>query len=236
MQNFLHQIGLSEITQQSISQPTNNFTATAFNTPAPILNEAEIKKLYTYPVPQASANGGCSIIKEPAPEPHNLAINYQINEPTNWQALAQNSHTQRLWQLGQIITNLQKATGADWLGIYRKTTTLQGETILLKESYYGEFSRAEFPLTAKFAKTSNNSTVGLTGKAVVVNSVDEYKGPYYQCDAKVQSEFCCPIFDNNNQVIGIIDAEAFDKDFFTSERIIEIAQVCIDLGKYNFGL
>ena len=35
----------------------------------------------------------------------------------------------------------------------------------MQEAYVGAPSRAEFPLTEEFARTSNNSTVGLSGKA-----------------------------------------------------------------------
>lgn len=105
-----------------------------------------------------------------------------------------------------------------------------GSDILLKLAYWGSISRSEFPLTKEFASHSNNSTVGITGKAVIVESVSDYTGPYYECDAQVESEFCCPILGRDRQVMGIIDAESFEKNFFTQEKIIQIAKVCMDLA------
>src|SRR5206468_690344 len=99
-------------------------------------------------------------------------------------------------------------------GIYRKTQMRNGETVLVKESYLGVMSRPEFPLTQEFAEHSNNSTVGLTGKAVIIQDVRAHAGPYYNCDSKVNSELCVPIINQNNAIIGIIDAESFKPNHF----------------------
>ena len=60
-----------------------------------------------------------------------------------------------------------------------------------------------------FTQTSNNSTVGLTGRVKVVDNVATYAGPYYSCDGAVNSECCLPIFNDKAEVTGIIDAESF---------------------------
>ena len=118
------------------------------------------------------------------------------------------------------------------MGIYKKLNTKSGPA-LVKLAYRGSPSRAEFPLTKKFAEHSNNSTVGLSGKAVLVDNVEKYieEGkPYYECDNKVQSELCVPIFSEKRKIIGIIDLESFQKNFFENKKIIQTALACVLLS------
>ncbi|MDC2890843.1 hypothetical protein [Psychrosphaera algicola] len=68
-------------------------------------------------------------------------------------------------------------------------------------AYFGEPSRAEFPLTPEFATISNNSFVGLYGEKRTINDVQKYVadgGEYYTCDPKVKSELCWPILSPNS--------------------------------------
>ena len=81
-------------------------------------------------------------------------------------------------------------------------------------------SRAEFPLTEAFAEYSNNSRVGLTGWAVLIEDVKAWRaegGGYYECDPKVMSEVCLPVQGQDDNVLGILDAEASSAGFFTPE-------------------
>jgi putative methionine-R-sulfoxide reductase with GAF domain len=90
----------------------------------------------------------------------------------------------------------------------------------------GRPSRAEFPLTREFAARSTNSTVGLTGRASVIDDVSKHVeagGGFYVCDDGVQSEACVPILDDARRVIGIIDAEARPRGFFEAHRLAVIA-------------
>lgn len=200
--------------------------------------------------PKLSADGSCSILEEKSDTPYNLAETFGIIKPHSnpllkgegkrkdflLKEMRKNSHTLRLWRFGIIKENVSKATHVDWFGIYRKLRNSNGEIVLAKESYFGVFSRPEFPLTEEFAKKSNNSTVGLTGKAIVIQDVYAHSGAYYKCDGKVQSEFCVPILDKSNSVIGILDAESLPKNFYTDERLLQIAKVAYDLGKINLGI
>ncbi|HEY0457969.1 MAG TPA: hypothetical protein VGC97_02385 [Pyrinomonadaceae bacterium] len=129
-----------------------------------------------------------------------------------------------------------ESVAPDWFGIYRKTVNQNGEPVLIKEAYAGAFSRAEFPLNEKFAAQSNNSMVGLTGKVRYFADLSSYDGHYYECDNKVQSEYCGPILDPRGNVIGIIDAESFQKNFFRAEKILQLTKVCRDLGEVNLGM
>lgn len=224
--DYLNQIGQEEL---ATDQTTNSFVANAFNQTKKGFSDEEVQKLYVYDIPKLGPNGTCSTTHEKEDEPYNLTIIYGL--PFSPKELQTNPMTMRLWQLKQVITTLQKQIGCDWLGIYRKVINKEGTDILVKESYFGAFSRAEFPLTEAFAQTSNNSTVGLSGIAKIVQDVNSYAGPYYECDGRVQSEFCCPILDESGKVVGIIDAEAFAPNFFTPEKLIEVAKVCFDLGR-----
>lgn len=169
--------------------------------------------LYTYPVPLLSPEGSCSLIDELSPTPYDLtAILGGRNAAT----------TRKLLLLNQAVEHAFQMTGADWLGVYQSRQTLDGARVLAKLAYRGRPSRAEFPLTADFAKGSTNSTVGLEGSARVIDDVVAYQaegGGFYVCDDKVQSEACVPLFEEAGQIIGIIDAEAAPTNFFNAERM-----------------
>lgn len=217
--DYLASCGLKDFKS---SGELNSFVEESFARETKDLSAEEIRNLYFYKIPKLSPDGSCSIDGSLEEKPYDL----------RWT----NPDPIRLWRLKQVINKLQKATQVDWLGIYRKIKKASGEEILLKESYFGRPSRPEFPLTSEFAKHSNNSTVGLTGKAILVKDVAKYQGPYYECDSEVKSEFCCPIKRYNNDIIGIIDAESFRENFFDGKKVLEIAKVSFDLGQINLGL
>ncbi len=224
--NYLKQIGLEYLIKDIEKIDLNNFVKDAFEQNFQNLSDKEIQNLYVYDVPKLSADGSCSILEEKNETPYDLSQIFGTSP----------SQTLYLWRLKQIVKKLYELTGVDWLGIYKKTNNTKNEPVLVKESYLGLFSRPEFPLTKEFAKKSNNSTVGLTGKAKVIQDVSSNEGPYYKCDGKVQSEFCLPIISpkssrakSRDLVIGIIDAESFSTNFFTSERLLQIAKVAYDL-------
>ena len=124
----------------------------------------------------------------------------------------------------------QETTGADWIGIYQRRPNFAGLDVLVKVAYVGRPSRAEFPLTTEFAERSTNSTVGLTGRATVIEDVSrhvEAGGGFYVCDDGVQSEACVPIIDEAAQVAGIVDAEAKPKGFFGAQRLAVIAALAV---------
>jgi L-methionine (R)-S-oxide reductase len=181
----------------------------------------DLDRLYKFFVPKLGEGGACSVQHELESEPYDLS-----------KILGNDlGITEKLYRLNKLVQELNHIVEADWLGIYFKVQNLEGVPILLKHAYLGEYSRAEFPLTENFAQISNNSTVGLTGKVKIVEDVASYAGPYYNCDVKVRSEFCCPILNQEGKVIGIIDAESFQPNYFSPEKLIEIAKVCYDLGK-----
>src|SRR6476659_2758338 len=173
--------------------------------------------LYTYRVPMLTEDGACSIVDELAPVPYDLgAILGGRSEQT----------TRRLALLERLVERAQETTGADWLGIYQKRVNSAGVPVLVKVSYVGRPSRAEFPLTREFAERSTNSTVGLTGRATVIEDVSKHVeagGGFYVCDEGLQSEACVPILDDDRQVIGIVDAEAKPRGFFGAERLAVVA-------------
>ncbi len=118
--------------------------------------------LYAYPVPMLSEDGTCSVRDEMAPVPYDLA---GILGGRSEQA------TRRLALLERLVERAQETTGSDWVGIYQRRMNTAGLAVLVKLSYVGRASRAEFPLTQEFAAGSTNSTVGLTGRALVIDDV-----------------------------------------------------------------
>lgn len=219
VKNYLQTTGIWNESFDTVSNILNNIVTESINLKPPKLQKSEINSLLMYQVPKLSTDDSCSLTNDLDKTPYSLA----------WT----NPDPERLWRLHKIIMKLQAITKADWLGVYRKIPNPKGESVLVKESYYGRPSRAEFPLTPEFAQKSNNSTVGLTGKGVLVKDVASYKGPYYECDIEVISELCLPIFTKNQEVVGIIDAESFNLNFFTPGKTLQIAKVCMDLGNLN---
>jgi len=177
--------------------------------------------LYSYRVPMLTEDGTCSIVNEMAPVPYDLgAILGGRSEQT----------TRRLALLERLVERVQETTGADWVGIYQKRVNSAGVPVLVKLSYVGRPSRAEFPLTHEFAEKSTNSTVGLTGRATVIEDVSrhvEAGGGFYVCDDGVQSEACVPILDEAREVAGIVDVEAKPKGFFGADRLTVIAALAL---------
>ena len=173
--------------------------------------------LYSYRVPMLTEDGTCSVVDQLAPVPYDLgAILGGRTERT----------TRRLALLERLVERVQETTGADWVGVYQKRVNSAGIPVLVKLSYVGRPSRAEFPLTHEFAEKSTNSTVGLTGRATVIEDVSrhvEAGGGFYVCDDGVQSEACVPILDEAREVAGIVDVEAKPKGFFGADRLAVIA-------------
>jgi putative methionine-R-sulfoxide reductase with GAF domain len=179
------------------------------------------RSLYTYTVPMMTEDGACSIVDQLAPVPYDLApILGGRTEQT----------TRRLALLERLVERAQETTGADWVGIYQRRTNAAGVEVLVKVAYVGRPSRAEFPLTMEFAQRSTNSTVGLTGRATVIDDVGKHVesgGGFYVCDDGVQSEACLPILGAARQVAGIVDAEAKAKGFFGADRLGVVAALAI---------
>ena len=177
--------------------------------------------LYTYTVPMLTEDGSCSIVDQLAPVPYDLgAILGGRTEQT----------TRRLALLERLVERAQETTGADWVGIYQRRVNPAGLPVLVKVSYVGRASRAEFPLTPEFAQRSTNSTVGLTGRAAVLDDVSKHVeagGGFYVCDEGVQSEACVPILDEARQVAGIVDLEAKPRGFFGADRLAVAAALAL---------
>lgn len=221
---YLQKIGLANLIPAAKKLELNNFVEDVLKIQQDNFSQTEHKSLFTYRVPKLTPDGLCSFNDELEKRPYNLAT-----------LLGDSSEvTFRLRQLQKVIHFIQKIISVDWFGIYQKIKKGDGPEVLVKVSYQGTPSRAEFPLTEEFAKQSNNSTVGLTGKALVVQDVSRYGGPYYKCDGRVKSEFCCPILNSTGYVVGVIDAESFLSDFFNYEKQLQITKISMDLGTEFF--
>ncbi len=177
--------------------------------------------LYTYPVPMLSEDGSCSVLEELAPVPYDLTA---ILGGRTEQA------TRRLALLERLVERAQETTGSDWLGVYQRRESPASGPVLVKLAYVGRASRAEFPLTPEFAAGSTNSTVGLTGRALVIDDVKKHVeagGGFYVCDDEVQSEACLPLLGEGGQVAGIVDAEAKPRSFYGPPRLAALAALAI---------
>ena len=193
---------------RSIEASTHDFISAIGELPYDFDEDA----LYRYSVPMLSEDGSCSLTDELAPAPYDLGAllgGRSVNS------------TRKLLLLRQLVNRASEVIGADWLGIYQRRGKSDGSEVLVKLAHRGRPSRAEFPLTAEFAQGSTNASVGLSGKARVIADVEAYTlegGGFYVCDSLVQSEACLPILWESG-LVGIIDAEASPKQFFTNERL-----------------
>ena len=188
-----------------------------------LANTADTEVKWQYQVPELGEGGACSLFGHLADEPYDLSAILGGKTDANQQALQ---------VLNNIAAFYQQQSGLDWFGIYQARDNVQGERVLVKLAYYGAPSRAEFPLNTEFAKISNNSTVGLSGKAKVINDVAAYLGTggeYYTCDPKVQAEACLPLFDQSGKIVGIVDAEDFNKNVFTADAMALLVAVCLTI-------
>jgi len=223
-ESYLRAVGLPEYADRATNAAERGASLVA-RPPHATVDADTVGDRYVYPVPELGPDGACGVGL--ADEPYNLAPICGLEYDP--ERLRDHPNTARLVALDETVRRLAEETNPDWLGVYRRATNPDGEEVLVKEAYVGEPSRAEFPLTEAFAERSNNSTVGRTGEAVLVDDVADYDGPYYECDDNVQSEFCCPILAGDD-VVGIIDAEAHEPDFFTDERVLTITGACAALA------
>ena len=198
--------------------------------------DPNLSSIFMYKVPKLTPDDTCSRALEPEPFDLHRALTGRAFEP----ATADTVLAQRLLKLGSVVRHIASCTSAEWVGIYRVIPSdtiaypvlVGSSSTLVKEAYVGAPSRPFFPLTAEFAAKSNNSTVGLSGDAIVIQDtrcIDD-DTPYYSCDGKVRSELCAPIRNDSGKIIGIMDVEAFAPGFFTPERVSLILNMCSRLG------
>ncbi|MEH8015971.1 histidine kinase [Rheinheimera muenzenbergensis] len=223
------------ITRAGLTQQLGAVTETAFvekvqqyqlNLQQFLQQASSVQVQWQYQVPELGEGGACSLFGQLADEPYDLTAILG----------GQTEHNQvALQALGNIAAFYREHSGLDWFGVYQARTNTDAEAVLVKLAYYGAASRAEFPLNSEFAKISNNSTVGLTGKARVINDVTAYLdsgGEYYTCDPKVQAEACLPLFDQSGKIAGIVDAEDFNKNVFTADAMALLVAVCLTVPAY----
>ena len=160
--------------------------------------------------------------------------------------LSEEAALSRLRALRAVCALVAEKTNAHWCGIYQVVQPSAGTDLgpfggdngapnLLKLAYIGAPSRPYFPLTAAFAAGSNNSTVAMSGRAIVYHDILTLPtdSPYYTCDARVRSEACVPIFGpaGSDEVIGIMDVEAFEPDVFRpAEALGVVLAACAQLS------
>ena len=185
---------------------------------------------YQFQVPLLGEGGTCSLFGELDP------VEFDLTSTLTEQELA-------LLPLLQNITDwVAHNCEVDWFGIYLSRTQTNGEKVLTKMSYFGNPSRAEFPLNEEFSTLSNHAYVGLHGDTRTINNVEQYRqdgGEYYTCDPKVKSELCWPIISNKNntsihpqpKILGIIDAECFENDRFDEKTQALFEAVCLFLSE-----
>lgn len=198
--------------------------------------------LLTYRVPFVTEDGTCSMPDKLQAEPHSTmaalsAATLLDGRPALCHVVeggdARAVEAVRVRSLRALCRALAEGTGSQWVGVYERMR-LAGDRhdTLVKLQYIGAPSRPYFPLTPAFASHSNNSTVGLSGAAVLIADTRamEADTPYYTCDGRVRAELCAPITNAAGQVVGIIDAEAFKPHTYTPAAVALILDVCAQLG------
>jgi putative methionine-R-sulfoxide reductase with GAF domain len=179
---------------------------------------------WSFRVPELGEGGACSLFGQLAELPYDLTGILG----------GQTAENQRLLAEATIVTRYYQAhSRSHWFGVYQARRKSADESVLVKLAYFGAESRAEFPLTEAFAAGSNNSAVGLSGRGRLINDVAAFVaegGGYYTCDPKVNAEACLPLFDADRRIVGILDSEAFDKDFFGGDELALVIAVAMTLS------
>jgi putative methionine-R-sulfoxide reductase with GAF domain len=179
------------IDSMSDTKQSESIVKSAWKLQASDVTTAELKKLWTYLEPDLTSGAcsrvNCSRVNKLKSEPFDLAKVYGLAID---EALANHALTLRQRRFQKVLHDLHASNGAEWLGIYLAMPdagTEDGKKVacLVKHAYIGAESRALFPLTQTFAAHSNNSTVGLTKKACLIQDVRTHHGPYYECNSKV---------------------------------------------------
>lgn len=222
--SYLRAVGLPEYADAS-AEPARRGGKLVARPPHATVAAETVEDRYVHPIPEEGAQRVNGV--GPVDDRYNLAPICGLEYDP--ERLRDHPNTARLVALHQTMEHLAEELNVDWIGVYRHATTPGGAPVLVKEAYVGADSRAEFPLTDEFAARSNVSSVGRTGNAALVNDLAAYDGPYYECDERVQSEFCCPVLAGED-VLGVVDAEAHDSGFFTEERVLTIAGACAGLA------
>jgi putative methionine-R-sulfoxide reductase with GAF domain len=171
-----------------------------------------LSRLYSFKVPKLSDDGTCSLVDELAPQPYDLADALGGRNMRN---------TLSLMVLSGFLEAAVEGTRVDWLGLYQARPRPTGQA-LVKLSARGAPSRAEFPLTADFERRSTNVTVARSGSPSVIADVQVHAkagGAYYECDPKVRSEACLPLFGSDGGVVGVVDAEHSSPGAFDDARL-----------------
>jgi putative methionine-R-sulfoxide reductase with GAF domain len=184
-----------------------------------------LNRVYLFKVPKLSADGSCSLHDELDPTPYDLSAVLGGRTIRNSMSLV---------VLHSLVAEVAQHGGIDWLGVYQ-TRTLGTGRALVKLAYEGVPSRAEFPLTEAFAKTSNNSTVGREGTARVLNDVHAHVksgGAYYECDPRVRAEACVPVLGEAGEVLGIVDAESSTPGFFDDARLSLVVALALEVSHH----
>ncbi|MDK2594506.1 GAF domain-containing protein [Pseudoalteromonas obscura] len=184
----------------------------------------QAKPVWSYQIPELGEGGSCSLFGHLQEAPFELN-SYISQSDKNAELLA---------KLQAIVEFVTYKTGVDWFGIYQ-SRSIDGENQLLKLAYNGAPSRPLFPINEQFAATSNNIQTVLSEKSRIINDIPEYiatGGEYYTCDPKVQAEVCIPLLNDSFECVGIIDAEAFSKDFFTPDNLSVLVAACMKITHY----
>lgn len=180
---------------------------------------AEISDLYKFHVPLVLSEDGLVCARELDPKKFDLGLEiYGI--PDDSTVRLHHPMTARLQSLRRSLIQLQERVGADWIGIYRKMRGVgpqKEEETLVKECYLGAPSRVFFPIRPMLAY-STNARVASHRKTHVIDNTAAAEA-YYQCDARVLSECCVPVIDKSGDLLGIVDAESFQKYYFHPERV-----------------
>lgn len=132
-----------------------------------------VSSLLSFRVPKLSPSGTCSA-EAGGLEEHPFDLGAMLGIPRSEPERSSHPEALRVWRLACVVRRMAELTRAEWVGVYRRVPDPEAAVhgapccdVLMKEAYVGSPSRALFPLTWAFAAHSNNSTVGLTGRAAI---------------------------------------------------------------------
>ena len=109
--------------------------------------------------------------------------------------------------------------GFDWVGFYRVT-----EPELLK---IGPYQGGHGCLTIPFSRGVCGAAAR-TKQTQLVKNVHDFEG-HIACSSSTLSELVIPVFNKAGDLIGVLDIDSDQPDFFTSEDATDLEEILADL-------
>ncbi len=255
--DYLRRVGFGRYIEHVPQMSLNTIVEDTYREELPRLTPDQIDQLYTVLTPHVRADEVASCVTPPPGDAGHeegehreqlvsCDLRQLLNLPTDPAILQDHDMTRLLQRMAIIMERAQREIGSGWIGIYLVFTLQSGERVAVKLASCGKKTAMVFPTDAAFAAQSNNTTVLLTGRAVVIEDKSTWEGPDYVCDPEVLAEVDLPVDPIEGEkpgeiemvdgralikATGNVDAEDPTPGFYTPDRVVQLAWICYQLPR-----